>query len=259
MKMFQDSHVKIHVFRSARELGQAAAAITARLIRTAIKDRGRAFLVIATGKSQEDFLAALGERGDIDWAKTVLFQLDEYVGLPSRHPATLGEFIRQNLIDRVHPGEAHLIEEAGAENIGLLVSRQTIDVAFVGIGENSHLAFNDPPADFETEEPYIVVELDHKCRQQQVGEGWFRTIADVPKTAVSMSIRQILKSREILCVVPERRKAEAVRDCLHGEITPIHPASILQRHPRVTFFLDEESASLLDRAHVTPSTGPVEG
>jgi glucosamine-6-phosphate deaminase len=120
-------------------------------------------------------------------------------------------------------------------------------VAFVGIGENGHLAFNDPPADFETEEPYLIVQLDEACRRQQMGEGWFEKLEDVPRRAISMSIRQLLKTREILCIVPDARKAPAVRDCLEGEVSPLHPASILQRHPRTSVYLDAASASLLER------------
>jgi glucosamine-6-phosphate deaminase len=131
--------------------------------------------------------------------------------------------------------------------VGKLISRQTIDAAFVGIGENGHLAFNDPPADFETEEPYLVVELNEECRNQQVGEGWFSSLDEVPRQAISMSIRQILKARRVICVVPERRKARAVRDCLEFEISPMRPASILQQHPCTTIYLDKESASLLNR------------
>jgi glucosamine-6-phosphate deaminase len=131
--------------------------------------------------------------------------------------------------------------------VGSLLARATIDVAFVGIGENGHLAFNDPPADFETEEPYLVVDLDEPCRRQQLGEGWFASLADVPRRAISMSIRQVLKSREILCVVPDARKAKAVAECLDGEVSPLHPSSILKTHPATTVYLDRDSASLLKR------------
>jgi glucosamine-6-phosphate deaminase len=131
--------------------------------------------------------------------------------------------------------------------VGALLSRAPIDVAFVGIGENGHLAFNDPPADFETDDPHLVVELDDACRRQQLGEGWFASLDDVPRRAISMSIRQSLKAREILCIVPDARKARAVRDCLEGEVTPVHPSSILQAHPATTVYLDRDSAALLKR------------
>lgn len=229
--------MKIRIFDSPRELGEAAAADAGEILGRAIEECGRASLVVATGQSQVEFLNAL-VRQSIDWSRVAVYQLDEYLGLPARHPASLAEFIRVHLLSRVQPGEVHLLEEG----VPIL---PTIDVALVGVGENGHLAFNDPPANFETEAPYITVELDQRCREQQVGEGWFANIDDVPVTATSMSIRQIMKSREILCAVPERRKAEAVRDCFRGAISPMHPASILQSHPKATVFLDAESASLL--------------
>jgi glucosamine-6-phosphate deaminase len=229
--------LKIRIFDSPRELGEAAAADAGEILGRAIEECGRASLVVATGQSQVEFLNAL-VRQSIDWSRVAVYQLDEYLGLPARHPASLAEFIRVHLLSRVQPGEVHLLEEG----VPIL---PTIDVALVGVGENGHLAFNDPPANFETEAPYITAELDQRCREQQVGEGWFANIDDVPVTATSMSIRQIMKSREILCAVPERRKAEAVRDCFRGAISPMHPASILQSHPKATVFLDAESASLL--------------
>jgi glucosamine-6-phosphate deaminase len=176
------------------------------------------------------------------------------VGLPDTHPASFRKYLRERIVDRVHPGTFHLIEgdapdpAAEAGRVGALIARQPIDVAFVGIGENGHLAFNDPPADFETTAPYLVVELDEDCRRQQLGEGWFPSLADVPRRAISMSIHQVMAARAIVCVVPDARKARAVRDCLEGEVTPRHPASILQRHPRATVYLDGPSASLLARA-----------
>lgn len=243
--------MKISVFNSSEELGQAAADHAARIIRQSIEERGRAFLVAATGASQFDFLEALTKRADIDWTRTTLFHLDEYVGLPESHPASFRKYLRERIVEKVNPGTFHFIQGDGVDasdecrRLGELISRQTIDASFVGIGENGHLAFNDPPADFETEEPYGVVELNEACRRQQVGEGWFNTIEEVPRRAISMSIRQILKSREILCIVPEQRKAEAVRDCCELEINPEHPASILRLHPSVTLYLDRYSASLL--------------
>ena len=227
----------IRILDSQRELGEAAARAAAKILNRAIAERGRASLIAATGKSQIDFLDALA-REPIEWCKIAVYQLDEYVGLPSGHPASLGAFIDAHLIRRVHPAEVHLLRDG-------IPKLPAIDVAFVGIGENGHLAFNDPPADFETEDPYLEVALDLRCRRQQVNEGWFAAIDEVPARAISMSIRQIMKSREILCIVPERRKAEAVRNCFQGAISPLHPASILQSHPHATIFLDCDSASLL--------------
>src|SRR5260370_30393875 len=159
------------------------------------------------------------------------------------HPASLRRYLQERIVDRVRPGAFHFVNGdssdplAECRRIGDLISRQTIDAAFVGIGENGHLAFNDPPADFETEQPYLVVELDEKCRNQQVSEGWFSSLEEVPRQAISMSIRQILKARRVICVVPERRKAQAVKDCLEFEISCLRPASILQKHPCPTIYL----------------------
>lgn len=227
----------IRIFDSASEAGTAAADAALEILNRAIAERGRAAIVVATGKSQIDFLAALIAR-PIDWKRIAVYQLDEYIGLTRHHPASLATFLHNHLLNCVEPGEAHLLED------GVPVLPE-IDVAFAGVGENGHLAFNDPPADFETEDPYIEVALDPRCRRQQVDEGWFATMNDVPRRAISMSIRQIMKSREILCIVPERRKAEAVRECFDGAISPLHPASILQSHPHATIFLDRDSASLL--------------
>ncbi len=246
--------MEIFVFPTKLEMAQASAARAAALLREAIQRRGHATFVAATGASQFEFLEALTGMPDIDWSKTTMFHLDEYIGLPETHPASFRRYLRERLIDRVHPGEVYLIQgdapdpQAECARLNRLIARYEIDVAFVGIGENGHLAFNDPPADFETEDPYIVVELDEACRRQQLGEGWFRSLAEVPRRAISMSIRQIMRSRAIVCTVPDRRKAQAVRDCLTGEVTPLHPASVLQRHERAYIYLDAEAASLLDPA-----------
>ena len=241
--------IRVHDTRSA--MADAAAKQAAVALRAAIAERGRAHVIAATGASQFEFLDRLVAAPGIDWARTVLFHLDEYVGLPDTHPASFRKYLRERLADRVHPGAFHFIEGDAADpaaecaRVGAILALHPIDVAFVGIGENGHLAFNDPPADFETIEPYIVVDLDEDCRRQQLGEGWFRTLEDVPRRAISMSIQQILKSRDILCVVPDARKARAVADCLGGAISPRHPASILQSHPRTTVFLDAAAAALV--------------
>jgi glucosamine-6-phosphate deaminase len=243
--------MEISVFNSREELGGAAAEHAAAIIRRSIGDRGRAFLIAATGASQFDLLEALTKKRDIDWARTTFFHLDEYVGLPESHPASFRKYLRERIVDKVKPGTFHFIDGDGTDaageclRLGELISLQPIDAAFVGIGENGHLAFNDPPADFETEEPYLVVDLDEACRRQQVGEGWFKTIEEVPRRAISMSIRQILKSLEVLCIVPEQRKAVAVRDCCELEISPERPASALRLHPSVRLYLDNYSSSLL--------------
>jgi glucosamine-6-phosphate deaminase len=232
-------------------LGEAAAAEAASLLRETIARRGAAGVVAATGASQFEFLEALVKAPGVDWGRTTFFHLDEYVGLPASHPASFRRYLKERLADRVHPGTFHFIEgdrpdpEAEARRVGELIGACEIDIAFVGIGENGHLAFNDPPADFDVEDPYIVVRLDEACRRQQLGEGWFERLQEVPERAISMSIRQIMKARRILCVVPDARKARAVRDCLTGEVSPLRPASILQRHPAATVYLDVNSSALL--------------
>ena len=245
--------MNLAIFDSRHRLAEAAADEAAGIIRQAIAERGQAHLIAATGASQFEFLEALVRQPNIDWGLTTFFHLDEYVGLPEGHRASFRRYLRERIVDRVQPGAFHFVNgddpdpAAECRRVGELISRQTIDAAFVGIGENGHLAFNDPPADFYTQEPYLIVDLDEACRRQQVGEGWFETISDVPVQAISMSIQQILKARRVICIVPERRKARAVRDCLELEISPTRPASILQQHPSTTIYLDKESASLLSR------------
>ena len=245
--------MNIEVFDNKLELGEKAARDAAEIIQQAIAAHDVAYVIAATGASQFEFLDALVQK-EIDWKKVVFFHLDEYVRLSETHSASFRRYLKERIINRIHPQAFHLINgeapdpRAECRRVGMLISQQQIDVAFVGIGENGHLAFNDPPADFDTEEPYIVVDLDKACRQQQVGEGWFRSLDEVPAQAISMSIRQILKSRNILCIVPDERKAQAVRACVELEVSPIHPASALQRHQRVNLYLDRESSSLLSAA-----------
>ncbi len=246
--------MKTLVYETKQELGQAAAHWAAESIRRAIAAGGRARVVAATGASQFEFLDALCRQSEVDWPKVTFFHLDEYVGLPATHPASFRRYLRERIVERVHPGEFHFVEgdaldpAAECRRVGALLASRPADVAFVGIGENGHLAFNDPPADFETEEPYLIVELDEACRRQQLGEGWFSRVEEVPRRAISMSIRQILKSREILAVVPDQRKARAVRECLELGVGPERPASALRNHPHTTLFLDTDSASLLTHA-----------
>ena len=242
--------MEIKVFDTKSALGKAAAGDAAKLINQAIDERDTAYVIAATGASQFEFLDSLAQE-DVDWTKVVFFHLDEYVGLPESHPASFRRYLKERIVSRVQPQAFHFVNgeavDAMAEcrRVGDLIAQQTVDAAFVGIGENGHLAFNDPPADFETDEPYIVVNLDEACRQQQVGEGWFKSIDEVPTQAISMSIKQILKSRAILCIVPDARKAQAVKASVELDVSRMHPASILQKHPRVTLYLDRESSSLL--------------
>lgn len=243
--------MQIRLFDDAASLGAAAAAQAAERLRTAIDASGRARIIAATGAAQFVFLEALTRDRSVDWAKVEMFHLDEYIGLPADHPASFRKFLTDRLIAPTGIGTAHLLDgqadpEAVCRDAGARVQAAPIDLAFVGIGENAHLAFNDPPADFVTDRPYLVVQLDEACRRQQVGEGWFATLADVPTHAISMSIRQILAAREIIAIVPEARKAVAVEVSLNGEISPAAPASILRTHPHVTLYLDRESAALLE-------------
>jgi glucosamine-6-phosphate deaminase len=243
--------MQTRIFATKAELATAAAARAAAALREALAPGRRARAIAATGASQFEFLDALCLAPGIDWPRVDFFHLDEYVGLPDGHPASFRRYLRERIVERVHPGSFEMIAGDAADpaaecrRVGALLSAAPIDVAFVGIGENGHLAFNDPPADFDTEEPYLVVELDEACRRQQLGEGWFPSLEAVPRRAISMSIRQILKSREILVIVPDRRKAEAVRGCSREEVSPQRPASILRTHPRATLYLDQDSASLL--------------
>jgi len=239
--------------RDKQEVGAAAARHAAGSLRRNLSKHGVARLIAATGASQFEFLEGLTSAPGIDWQRVELFHLDEYVGLPITHAASFRKYLLERLIRKTGITRHHLLDgernpaEVIRETGGELRS-EPVNLAFVGIGENGHLAFNDPPADFETEEPYLVVELDGACRRQQVNEGWFSSIAEVPKSAISMSIRQILKAEEIIAIVPDARKAAAVKACLEGEISPNAPASILRRHPKTTIYLDAESASLLSRA-----------
>jgi glucosamine-6-phosphate deaminase len=244
--------MNIQIMPDKLQMGKAAAAAGAKLIRQALADRGSANIIVATGASQFEMLAALIAEPDINWNRVTGFHLDEYVGLAINHHASFRGYLWQRFVSRLPlPLRAfHFLDgegDAAAEcrRVGEIIRRHPIDVAFVGIGENGHLAFNDPPADFDTEDPYLVVQLDEACRHQQLGEGWFPTFDDVPKQAISMSVRQIMKSGAIICTVPDTRKAEAVRNTVEGEVTPNVPASILQRHKQCTLFLDQPAAALL--------------
>lgn len=242
--------MEISVFTDPIALGQQAGKIGAQLIRDAIQSQGFANIILATGTSQFETLKQLLQEKDIDWSKVTVFHLDEYIGLPITHPASFRKYLKERFFDQVNLKAFHLIDgehdpEQECKRLSGIIEKHPIDVAFVGIGENGHLAFNDPPADFHTKEPYIIVELDEACRMQQLGEGWFQDLASVPKRAISMSIHQIMQSKHVVCSVPDLRKAQSVKACLEGEISPMHPASILQHHGNCRIFLDSASSSLL--------------
>jgi glucosamine-6-phosphate deaminase len=246
--------LQIQILKDKQTLGKTAAEHAANSLRTVLREKGQARIVVATGASQFEFLDALTRAPGIDWSRVELFHLDEYVGLSVSHPASFRKYIRERIIDKTGITKHHLLNgEADSrvvtKQVGDELASRPVDLAFVGIGENGHLAFNDPPADFTADEPYIIVTLDEPCRLQQVNEGWFAKLEDVPPQAISMSVRQILRAREIIAVVPDRRKAKAVAACLTGAVSPNVPASILREHANTTLYLDEQSASLLPAAN----------
>jgi glucosamine-6-phosphate deaminase len=246
--------VKITIHDTSASASKAAAEVAAGILREAIAAKGRAVFVAATGNSQLEFLKHLTAAPGIAWERTAMFHLDEYIGIPSSHPASFRRYLGERLTSRVPVGRVHFIQgdapdlSAELARLNAAIAATAIDVAFIGIGENGHIAFNDPPADFATETPFIVVNLDEACRRQQIGEGWFVSIDAVPRQAISMSVKQIMKAARILCTVLENRKAKAVKTCLEGEIGPMFPASILRTHPGCKVFLDRDAAGLLSQA-----------
>ena len=244
--------IDLRIRDDAASMGRAAAALGAAAIRGAIDARGSATVIVATGASQFEVLAALIEE-DVEWSRVTGFHLDEYVGLPESHPASFRRYLRERFVSKVPLAAFHYVDggadpESECGRLGSLIAAETVDAAFIGIGENAHIAFNDPPADFETDRPYLVVDLDEACRRQQLGEGWFKTLEDVPTQAISMSPRQILKARSIVCSVPDERKAAALAASLEGPVTPDVPASVLQTHPDTSVFCDRAAASKLTGA-----------
>jgi glucosamine-6-phosphate deaminase len=241
----------IRITRDSQEAGMEAGKKAASLIRQAIASKGNATIILATGSSQFETLNQLTEEEGIDWSKVTMFHLDEYMGLPISHKASFRKYLQERFIGKVAPlksvnlinGEAD--PEPECQRLEKLIRQSPVDVALVGIGENGHLAFNDPPADFETDRAYLVVKLDEQCRQQQVNEDWFASIQEVPAQAISMSVKQIMLSKHIVCTVPGIRKAKAVKDTLERPVSNYNPAGILQNHPECYLFLDEASASLL--------------
>jgi glucosamine-6-phosphate deaminase len=243
--------MQIHVSPDRAALGATAGAHAADVLRRALAARGRARLIAATGTSQFECLDALLRERGIDWGRVELFHLDEYIGLPPAHPAGFRRYLHERLIEPAAIRNAHLIDADAADlavvlqRLGHELAAAPVDLALTGIGENGHLAFNEPPADFTTGEPFLVVTLDEVSRRQQVAEGWFERLEDVPARAITMSIPQILRATELICLAPDARKAAAVRECLFGPVRAAAPASILQTHPRATVYLDESSASLV--------------
>jgi glucosamine-6-phosphate deaminase len=244
----------IDIFENSKAMGIAAGKAAAAVLRTAIETRENANIILATGTSQFEVLNQLLAETDINWTKVTMFHLDEYIGLPDAHPASFRKYLKERFIEKVTFKAYHLINaetdpEGECERLGKLILAHPIDVALVGIGENGHLAFNDPPADFDTESPYIIVDLDEPCRRQQLGEGWFPSLEAVPKQAISMSIRQIMKSASIICSVPDERKAQAVKNCLEQGVSNLFPASILQQHTNCRVFLDAFAGKYLEKTN----------
>ena len=240
--------MNINISRTSGEMAQRAAACAAQAISRTIAQNGEARILLSTGESQIEAIRYLTEM-EVEWDKVVMFHLDEYINLAETHKASFRKYLKERFIQVVNPKKAYLVNGEGnvEENIATLteeLEKAPIDVALVGIGENAHIAFNDPPADFETDKAYIIVNLDQTCKQQQVNEGWFGSLDEVPAQAISMTVPQILKSRTIITIVPGIRKSDAIQKTLSAEtVTNLVPATILKTHPDWNLFLDGDSAS----------------
>jgi len=247
--------MKINIYSNKKETSKEAALQAASILNKAIRQKGTATFVIATGVSQLDFIEHLVTEGNVDWSKTKMFHLDEYIGLPETHPASFRKYLKEKFISKV--GKIKMINLVNGDaadpqkecnRLNKILQNKIVDIAFVGVGENGHLAFNDPPANFKIEDPYIIVNLDEHCRKQQVGEGWFNSFEEVPRQAISMSIKQIMKSKNIVCIIPGERKTQAVKDCFETDkISPLYPSSILKKHKNCFVFLDFDSAKYLSK------------
>ncbi|MFA5447946.1 MAG: glucosamine-6-phosphate deaminase [Sphaerochaeta sp.] len=241
--------ITITIADNPQQLGTKAAEKIASLLKAAIAENGEARIILSTGASQFETMEALIQ-SDIEWSKVEMFHLDEYVDLPESHPASFRKYLKERFVSKVDLKAAHFVSGEGdvEANIAALnaeLAKRPVDVGVIGIGENGHIAFNDPPADFDTNEPYKVVLLDDRCKQQQVGEGWFGTIADVPATAITMTPRQILACKHIVSAVPHAVKAEAVYNTMTKSLDPMVPATLLKTHPDWNLFIDREAASKL--------------
>ena len=241
-------NINISVSSTAAENGRKAAVKAAELINVAIREKGHARIILSTGASQFEMFENLVKQ-DVDWSKVEMFHLDEYVGLPETHIASFRKYLKERFVNIVHPGAAHFVGEGDVkkniEELTRELRKDVVDVGLIGIGENGHIAFNDPPADFDATEAYRVVNLDHKCRMQQVGEGWFATEDDVPKQAISMLPKQIMACKAIVSVVPHKVKAKAVYDTITQKVNNMVPATLLKTHPEWYLFIDDDAASML--------------
>lgn len=247
--------MNIFVSKTAVELGRLAAKHTAELLRQSILEKGNARLVLSTGSSQFETLEALMQE-DVDWSRVTAFHLDEYVDLSEEHPASFRKYLQTRFLSKIPMGEYHLVD-GKVESIPMLTEAllaAPIDVGLIGVGENAHIAFNDPPANFDTKEAYICVNLDDACKQQQVGEGWFRNLEEVPKQAISMTVHQILQCKHIVSAVPHKVKENAVYSMLTQDTNSMVPATILKEHPNFSLFLDAQSAGRIQEAEICGSS-----
>jgi len=251
-KTFKVQNLIVNVDNDKITLGKSATDLVSQRLKEVIKEKGKAAIILATGASQFEFLGTLKARNDIDWKKIIVFHLDEYKGISESHPASFRKYLKERILNLVKPGQIYFINgnaedtQKECERYEVLLRHNKIDIACIGIGENGHLAFNDPHvADFNDNRLVKVVTLDEACRRQQLGEGWFKSLEDVPCEAVTLTIPAIMSAEMISCVVPDKRKACAVRDALKGDISTKCPASILRRHSNVHLFLDAASAELL--------------
>ncbi len=248
--------MKIVICPDDRDLGAQAARLASEKINAAISERGTARIVLSTGASQFTTLEAL-VREDVDWTRVEMYHLDEYAGLDVTHPASFRLYLQERFISKVRLKDVHLVDgtASGIEALTASIRQAPVDLGLVGIGENGHIAFNDPPADFETQEAYIFVDLNDACKRQQVREGWFERIGDVPKQAVSMTVSEILKCRSVISAVPYAVKADAVRKTLYEDRTPDIPATVLKSHPDFTLFVDRDAFSSVDPSRIRPAEG----
>lgn len=242
--------MKVHILQDAQELGEAAASLAAQIINEQIAEKGKVRLILSTGASQFETLEALVKK-EIDWAKVEMFHLDEYVGLSEQHPASFRKYLKERFVNLVPIQMVHFVNGEGdiekhIEELSREIRKELIDLALIGIGENAHIAFNDPPADFATKEAYIVVNLDENCKKQQVREGWFPGVDAVPQQAITMTVHQIMQSRVIISSVPHKVKANAIRAFFEQDVNNNVPATTLKTHANYTLFLDKESASEVD-------------
>ncbi len=251
MKQFQKEKLIIQVYKNVEELGKAAAISVAEKLEVAIAEKGSANLILATGASQFQFLEHL-QKQEIDWKKITVFHLDEYLGMSVTHPASFRKYLKERILDKVQPKKVYYLEGDATDiqetviNYEALLRNHPIDVACIGIGENGHIAFNDPPvADFNDPKLVKVVKLDDACRKQQLGEGWFPSFEDVPTHALSLTIPAIMGCKHISCVVPDERKADAVFNTVNAEISTACPATILRTHAATILYLDKNSAAKL--------------